>query len=230
METRPIGALKVSVVGLGCNNFGVRLDAAQTRSVVEAALGEGINFFDTADIYGQEKSEVYLGEALAPHRKNVIVATKFGMPLDEQRKGAHPAYVKRALEASLQRLGTDYVDLYQIHRPDPGVPIADTLGALDELVRAGKVREIGCSNFSVAELREAASVVKAGGAKFASVQNEYSLLVRDPEPELLPYAEAEQVGFLPYFPLASGLLSGKYKPGVAAPPGARLSDPTSPRA
>jgi aryl-alcohol dehydrogenase-like predicted oxidoreductase len=230
MQTRSIGSLQVSVVGLGCNNFGVRLDAARTRAVVEAALHEGINFFDTADVYGEQKSEVFLGEALAPHRKDVLIATKFGLPLDEQRKGAHPAYVKRALEASLQRLGTDYIDLYQIHRPDPTVPIADTLGALDELVRAGKVREIGCSNFSAAQLQEAASAVKAGGARFVSVQNEYNLLVREPELEVLPYAAQQQIGFLPYFPLASGLLSGKYKPGQAAPPGARLSDPKSPRA
>jgi aryl-alcohol dehydrogenase-like predicted oxidoreductase len=230
METRPLGSLQVSLIGLGCNNFGSRLDAARTRSVVDAALRAGINFFDTADAYGQEKSEVYLGEALAAHRKDVIIATKFGLPLDEERKGAHPAYVKRALEASLQRLGTDYVDLYQLHRPDPSVPIADTFGALNELVREGKVREIGCSNFSLAQLREAASAEKAGGAKFVSLQNEYSLLVREPESDVLPYAEAEKLGFLPYFPLASGVLSGKYKPGTAAPEGARLSDSTSPRA
>jgi aryl-alcohol dehydrogenase-like predicted oxidoreductase len=230
METRPIGSLQASVIGLGCNNFGVRLDAAKTRAVVEAALREGINFFDTADVYGQEKSEVFLGEALAPHRKDVLIATKFGSQLDEQRKGAHPAYVKRALEASLQRLGTDYVDLYQIHRPDPTVPIADTLGALDELVRAGKTREIGCSNFSLAQLREAVSVVSVCGARFVSLQNEYNLLVREPELELLPYVATQQIGFLPFFPLASGLLTGKYRAGEASPEGARLSDPTSPRA
>src|SRR5690242_12534602 len=148
METRRIGSLSVSVVGLGCNNFGGRVDAAATRAVVDAALDAGITFFDTADIYGGTRSELYLGRALAGRRERVVLATKFGHEIDRERRGAHPAYIRQAIEDSLRRLATDHIDLYQLHRPDPEVPIADTLGALDELVRAGKVVEIGCSNFS----------------------------------------------------------------------------------
>jgi aryl-alcohol dehydrogenase-like predicted oxidoreductase len=155
MEKRRIGSLDVTAVGLGCNNFGGRLDADATAVVVRAALDAGINFFDTADIFGGTKSEEFLGKALGPRRAEVVIATKFGMKVDEQRKGARPEYVRQAAEDSLRRLGTDHIDLYQLHQPDPSVPIADTLGALNELVQAGKVREIGCSNFSVAQLREA---------------------------------------------------------------------------
>lgn len=223
MEHRRIGSLSVSVVGLGCNNFGQRLDAQRTQRVVSAALDAGINFFDTADIYGGTHSEEFLGQALGARRQSVVVATKFGLPLDDARKGAHPAYVKRAVEDSLRRLGTDYIDLYQLHRPDPEVPIADTLGALDDLVRAGKVREIGSSNFSVEQIDEAQRAAGADRARFVSVQNEYSLLVRDPERGVLAAAAERGIAFLPYFPLASGLLTGKYRPGQAAPEGARLS-------
>src|SRR5919112_6779820 len=180
MDTRRIGSLEVSVVGLGCNNFGRRLDYDATSAVVDAALEAGITFFDTADTYGGTRSEAYLGRALGGRRGDVVLATKFGMKVDEQRRGARPEYVRRAVEDSLRRLGTDYIDLYQLHQPDPTVPIADTLGALDELVRAGMVREIGCSNFSVDQLREAESAVKGDAARFVSVQNRYSLLHREP--------------------------------------------------
>jgi aryl-alcohol dehydrogenase-like predicted oxidoreductase len=223
MDSRRIGALEVSVVGLGCNNFGRRLDAAATAAVVHAALHAGINFFDSADIYGGTLSEEYLGRALRGRRDRVVLATKFGMAVDEQRQGARPDYVRRALDDSLRRLDTDYIDLYQLHRPDPAVPIADTLGALDEAVRAGKVREIGCSNFSAEQLREAAAATSDGAARFVSVQNEYSLVKREPEAEVLPECERQGLAFLPYYPLASGLLTGKYRRGQAAPKGARIA-------
>jgi len=145
MELRAIGSLRVSLVGLGCNNFGMRIDEAATKRVVDAALDVGINFFDTADIYGSTKSEEYLGRALATRRHQAVVATKFGMAVDEQRKGARPEYVRRACDDSLKRLGTDYIDLYQLHQPDPSVPIADTLGVLNDLVKAGYVRHVGLS-------------------------------------------------------------------------------------
>ena len=164
MELRPIGLLRVSVVGLGCNNFGMRIDAAATDRVVAAALDAGINFFDTADIYGATRSEEFLGRALARRRGQAIVATKFGMVVDDQRHGARPEYVQRAVEDSLKRLGTDHIDLYQLHQPDPEVPIADTLGALDDLVKAGKVKEIGCSNFSAEQLDEASRATAPGAA------------------------------------------------------------------
>ena len=229
MEKRKIGGLEVSLVGLGCNNFGQRLDQARTSEVVHAALEVGVDFFDTADIYGGTASETFLGKALGSRRSSVIVATKFGIPLDEQRKGgARPEYIGRAVEGSLKRLGTDYIDLYQLHRPDPDVPVADTLGALGELVRQGKVREIGCSNFSVAQLHEASRAVRPGAAGFVSVQNEYSLLERAPERGVLGASRELGAGFLPYFPLASGLLSGKYGAGQPAPEGTRLGAPESP--
>jgi aryl-alcohol dehydrogenase-like predicted oxidoreductase len=223
METRRIGSLEVSVVGLGCNNFGMRIGAEESARVVHAALDAGVTFFDTADIYGATESEVFLGRALAGRRDSVVVATKFGMRIDAKRQGAKPDYVRRAVEDSLQRLGTDRIDLYQLHQPDPTVPIADTLGALGELVRTGKVREIGCSNFSAAQLRESWSIVSPGAARFASVQNEFSLVNREPEREVLSECQRLGMTFLPYFPLASGLLTGKYRRGVAAPAGTRLS-------
>ncbi|MGH9784642.1 MAG: aldo/keto reductase, partial [Terriglobia bacterium] len=204
MEKRRIGSLSVSVVGLGCNNFGWRVDAAATAKIVQAALDAGINFFDTADIYGGAQSEEFLGRALRGRRNEVVVATKLGMAVDAKRRGAKPDYVRRAVEDSLRRLGTDRIDLYQLHQPDPTVPIADTLEALDGLVRAGKVREIGCSNFSAAQIREAEAAVHAGAARFVSVQNEYSLLHREPEREMLFECERRKIAFLPYFPLASG--------------------------
>src|SRR5450432_1257170 len=227
MEKRRIGTLSVSLVGLGCNNFGIRLDQQRTSEVVAAALDSGIDFFDTADIYGGTHSEEFLGHALVGKRARAIIATKFGLPLDEQRKGAKPEYVRRAVEDSLRRLGTDYIDLYQLHRPDPTVPIAETLGALDELVKQGKIREIGASNFSVAQIREAEAAVQSGASRFISIQNEYSLLERSVEADVLPECAAQGIAFLPYFPLASGLLTGKYRAGQAAPEGKRLTAPKS---
>lgn len=225
MEKRRIGSLEVTVVGLGCNNFGSRLNAEETARVVHATLDAGINFFDTADIYGKTQSEVYLGQALAGRRDEVVIATKFGMEVDPERKGARPEYLRQAAEDSLRRLNIDCIDLYQLHRPDPEVPIADTLGALNELVQAGKVREIGCSNFSVEQLREAEAAVGPGAAPFVSVQNEYSLFVRAPEQDgVLAECERKGLAFLPFFPLASGLLTGKYRLGAPVPPGTRLAE------
>jgi aryl-alcohol dehydrogenase-like predicted oxidoreductase len=219
MKTHKIGSLEVTEVGLGCNNFGWRMPEPESVRVIHAALDAGINFFDTADIYGATKSEEILGRALKG--KHAVIATKFGAEVDKDRKGAKPAYVRQACEDSLRRLGVERIDLYQLHLPDPSVPIADTLGALDELVRAGKVREIGCSNFSAAQLREARAVAK--GARFVSVQNQYSALHLGDEKDALPEAVSEGLAYLPFFPLESGLLSGKYQPGKTAPEGARLS-------
>jgi aryl-alcohol dehydrogenase-like predicted oxidoreductase len=231
MKTRTLGSLAVSVVGLGCNNFGARLDAGQTAAVVRAALDAGIDFFDTADIYGGTKSEEYLGRALHGVRDSVVIATKFGIPIDAQRQGgASPQYIARAVEDSLRRLGTDRIDLYQLHRPDPQVPIEDTLGALGELVAAGKVREIGSSNFSSKQIAAAETAVVPGAARFVSVQNEYSLLQRGPERSVLDACAQRGIGFLPYFPLASGALSGKYRQGQAPPVGTRLAAADSPLA
>lgn len=225
MHTRTVGSLDVSVVGLGCNNFGWRLDAEGSSRVVGAAIDNGINFFDTADIYGSTRSEEFLGRALGARRKDVIIATKFGMKSSGLAGGAHPEYVRASVEDSLRRLGTDYIDLYQLHQPDPSVPVADTLGALEELRRSGKVREIGCSNFSVEQIREADDLAhKRGAARFISVQNEYSLLHRDPEAGVLDECERRAIAFLPYFPLASGLLTGKYRPGRPTPKGTRLTE------
>jgi len=225
MEKRQIGSLQVSIVGLGCNNFGRRLDAKATADVVYAALDAGINFFDTADVYGETKSEQYIGQALGARRSEVILATKFGGKIDDQRHGASPAYVRQAAEDSLRRLNTDYIDLYQLHVPVPEVPIEDTLGALNELVQAGKVREIGCSNFSLEQLREAEAGVSPGAAQFKSLQNHYSLFHRDPEKDVLPECEQKDIGFLPYFPLVNGLLTGKYRLGQPFPEGTRLQSP-----
>ncbi len=223
METRSIGSLTVSVVGLGCNNFGSRLDQDATTEVVRAALDAGITLFDTADIYGATKSESYLGVALGARRDEVVVATKFGMPVAEGKAGAAPAYVRAACEDSLRRLGTDRIDLYQLHAPDDTVPIADTLGMLDELHREGKVREIGCSNFSAAQLAEAADAA-GDAAAFRSVQNQYSLLYRAPEHDgVLEACDRLSLGFLPYYPLANGLLTGKVRAGEAPPEGTRLA-------
>ncbi|WP_447598343.1 aldo/keto reductase [Nitrospira sp. Nam80] len=222
METRRIGSLTVSVVGLGCNNFGGRLDERRTEAVVKAALDAGITFFDTADIYGETKSEEFLGRALGRRRSDIVLATKFGMQVDAQRTGAKPDYVRQAAEDSLRRLGTDCIDLYQLHQPDPKTPIEETLGALDELVRAGKVREIGCSNFSTDELQAAEKAVRPGAARFISVQNEYNLLHREPERGVLEECRRAGLAFIPYFPLASGLLTGKYRHGRQPPQGSRL--------
>ncbi len=225
METRTIGSLHVPVVGLGCNNFGRRLNAEQTAEVVAAALATEVMFFDTADIYGQGLSEEYLGRALGQRRRDVLIATKFGNRMEGTGQGAHPNYIHKAVDASLRRLGTDYIDLYQLHTPDPSVPIAETLGALDELVRAGKVREIGSSNFSAEQIDAAEQARPAEAARFVSVQNEYSMLKRAPEDGVLAACERLGLAFLPYFPLASGLLTGKYRRGQPVPEGTRLGGP-----
>jgi aryl-alcohol dehydrogenase-like predicted oxidoreductase len=223
MKTRALGSLQVSEVGVGCNNFGTRLDQEHASDVVNAAIESGINFFDTADIYGATKSEVFLGRALQGRRESVIIASKFGMPVDDTHFGASPDYVRFACEASLRRLNTDYIDLYQLHYPDDTVDIADTLGALQELVAEGKVREIGCSNFNAEQLR--ASKVAAGdGPSFVSVQNQFSLLDRSPERDgVLETCNELGLSFLPFYPLANGLLTGKVRPGEPIPEGTRLS-------
>ena len=221
MEKRKIGSLEVSVVGLGCNNFGWRIDAAETARVVDAALEAGIDFLDTADMYGTGQSEEFLGQALKGRWDRVVIATKFGGKVDELRQGAKPDYVRRAVDDSLKRLGTDRIDLYQLHRPDASTPIAETLEALDGLVKAGKVRELGCSNFSVEQIREADEAVRGGAARFLSVQNEYSLMHRAPEKDVLPECVRRRLAFLPYFPLANGLLTGKYRRGQPLPQGSR---------
>ena len=225
MTTRSIGELEVSVAGLGCNNFGGRIDAAASQAVVDAALDAGVTHFDTADLYGGGKSEEFLGQALGSRRAEAVIATKFGMlPPPDQLSGGHPDWVARAVEDSLRRLGTDYIDLYWLHQPDPATPVGDTLAALDRLVDAGKVRELGCSNFSAAQLDEAATAAAERGVRpFVTVQNEYSLLHREPEAEVLPACRRLELSLVPYFPLASGLLTGKYAPGEPPPPGTRLA-------
>ncbi|MEN3610414.1 aldo/keto reductase [Plantactinospora sp. ZYX-F-223] len=235
MTYRRLGdsGLVVSVVGIGCNNFGRKLDAAGTRSVVDAALDAGINFFDTADIYGQPHggSEEQLGAALRGRRDDVVLATKFGMSMSGMNGPDHGArgarrYVARAVEASLRRLGTDYIDLYQMHEPDPGTPIEETLTALDDLVRAGKVRYLGNSNFAGWQIADAAWTARTRGrTPFISAQNEYSLLNRAVETEVVPAAQHFGLGLLPFFPLADGLLTGKYKRGAQPPPESRLAGP-----
>jgi aryl-alcohol dehydrogenase-like predicted oxidoreductase len=225
MEKRRLGSLDVTVVGVGCNNFGGRIDEARTGEVVDAAIDAGINFFDTADMYANGRSEELLGRYIGDRRSSVVIATKFGQDMPGQGGGATPEYVHLACDASLKRLRTEYIDLYQLHLPDPDVPIAETLGALDELVHAGKVRHIGCSNFSVEQLREAntASARRPGSARFVSVQNEYSLLDREPEHGVLGECERLGIAFLPFFPLKSGLLTGKYRKGQPIPEDTRVA-------
>jgi aryl-alcohol dehydrogenase-like predicted oxidoreductase len=226
METRSIGKLDASVVGLGCNNFGGRIDASATERVVGAALDAGITLFDTADIYGGTLSEEYLGRALGSRRDEAVVATKFGVAIDDERKGgASAAYIARAVEDSLRRLGTDRIDLYQLHFPDAATPFEETLGALDALVRAGKVLEIGASNLSAEQIDETTRIsADRDLARFVSVQNEYSLLRRGPERfGVLDACARNGMGFIPYFPLASGVLTGKYRRNVAPPEGTRLA-------
>jgi len=215
----------VSVVGLGGNNFGGRIDFAATGRVVHKAIELGINLIDTADSYGNKGgSEAWLGRILGGKRKDVVLATKFGLPMDEAGELAGASRRLRAVEASLKRLNTDWIDLYQLHRPDRQTPIEETLRALDDLVQAGKVRWIGCSNLSAQEVVEAHTAAQRHGlAAFVSCQDEYSLLVRDVERELVPTAKALGMGLLPYFPLASGLLTGKYEGAAALPPGSRLA-------
>ncbi len=228
MDYRRLGTsgLKVSEIGLGCNNFGMRLDRAGTTAVVNACLDEGITFFDTADVYGASKSETMLGEALNGKRHEVVLATKFASPMGPgpDQRGGSRRYVMNAVEASLKRLKTDYIDLYQMHRPDPDTPIEETLGALDDLVTQGKVRYIGNSNFSGWQIADADWIARdAHMNRFVSAQNNYSLLERRIEHEVLPACERFGLGMLPFFPLASGLLTGKYRRGEAPPEGTRLA-------
>ncbi len=230
LPTRSLGddGPEVSIIGLGCNNFGRRVDLNGTRAVVDAALEAGITFFDTADIYGSPhgRSEEFLGEVLRGRRDQVVLATKFGMNMDDGRgpRGSRD-YILHAVEASLRRLQTDVIDYYWYHQPDGVTPIAETLETLNGLVQAGTVRWIGASNFSAAQIDEADAVARERGfARFTSIQNQYSLLVRDPEREVLPTCERLGLGFVPFFPLASGLLTGKYRRGEAAPAGTRLAD------
>ncbi|MEX0838426.1 MAG: aldo/keto reductase [Parvibaculum sp.] len=219
--------LRVSVVGLGCNNFGMKIDQPATDTVVHKALDLGITLFDTADIYGNKGgSERMLGHALGGRRKDIVLATKFGLAMDEGEymKGGARRYVVQAVEASLKRLNTDYIDLYQMHFPDPGTPIEETLSALDDLVRSGKVRYIGCSNFAGWQLVEAHYLAREGRlTPFISAQNHYNLLDRKIELELVPAAKKYGASILPYFPLASGMLTGKYRRGGNGPEGGRLT-------
>ena len=228
MRTREIGSsgIEVPVVGLGCNNFGGRIDERASRAVIDAALDAGVTFFDTADVYGNRGgSEEIIGRALEGRRDRVVLATKFGHDLGdgETARGARP-YVRKAIEASLKRLRTDRIELYQYHRPDGVTPVEETLGALDELVREGKVRAVGSSNFTASLVEEAHAAAAARElTPFVSEQSEYSWLAREAEDELLPACERLGIGFIPYFPLASGLLTGKYRRGEPAPEGTRLS-------
>lgn len=220
--------LKVSVVGLGCNNFGGRLDLDRTREVVDAALDAGITFFDTADVYGNKGgSEDLLGQVLAGRRDQVVLATKWAGDMGYGPVAGAPggrSYIRRAVEASLRRLRTDYIDLYQMHRPDPDTPIAETLAALDELVKEGKVRYIGHSNFKGWQLAEAAHVAgELGVTPFVSAQNHWSLLERSAEKDVVEAASHYGVGVLPYFPLANGLLTGKVRRGAPVPENSRLA-------
>ena len=229
MEHRALGNsnLRVSSVGLGCNNFGGRMNLDGARKVVHRALDLGVTLFDTADMYGNRGgSEEILGNIFGARRKDILLATKFGMPMDGdgKLKGASRNYVMTAVEASLKRLKTDWIDLYQLHQPDPKTPIEETLRALDDLVRQGKVRHIGCSNLSAAQVTEAQAISQDKGlAPFISCQDEYSLLVRDIERDLMPAIEKHGLGLLPYFPLSGGLLTGKYKRNAPMPAGARLT-------
>ncbi len=228
MEIRNLGrsGLRVSAIGLGCNNFGGRIGPAQTRAVVDAAIDHGITLFDTADAYGNRGgSETELGEALGARRQDIVLATKFALPMDdaETLKGASRRYIVHAVEASLKRLRTDWIDLLQQHRPDPLTPIEETLRALDDLIRAGKVRYVGCSNLPSWQVVDAAWTAKACGLSgFVSCQDEYSLLQRDIEQELIPAMQHLGLGLLPYFPLASGVLTGKYNRNLPKAEGARL--------
>jgi aryl-alcohol dehydrogenase-like predicted oxidoreductase len=230
MEYKTLGqsGLQVSVVGLGCMNFGMVNDAAESADVVHKAMDLGVNLFDTADVYGERgKSEQWLGKALVSRRPEVIIATKFAGPMSDERfdmQGGSRRYIMQAVEASLQRLGTDYIDLYQMHRVDDATPIEETLRALDDLVRQGKIRYFGCSNYAAWQVTEAEWTSRSCNLnRFISAQNRYSLLTRDIEKELVPACERYGLGILPYFPLESGLLTGKYQKGEAAPEGTRLA-------
>jgi aryl-alcohol dehydrogenase-like predicted oxidoreductase len=226
MQVNELGAdgPPVSRLGLGCNNFGRRIDYDRSRAVVDAALEVGVTFFDTADVYGDGESERFLGRALGGRRDRAIVATKFGMSMgDDDVPRGSAQYVRRAIDASLARLGFDYVDLLYYHRPDGVTPIAETIGTLAELVQEGKTRYIGCSNLDATQLEQAQLAGIARGARVVALQNEYSLLERDAENDVLPRCRELGVGFVPYFPLASGLLTGKYRRGEPPPEGTRLA-------
>jgi aryl-alcohol dehydrogenase-like predicted oxidoreductase len=228
MDLRNLGksGLRVSIVGLGCNNFGWTIDLEGARKVVNKAVDLGVTLFDTADIYGNRGgSEEILGKVLGDRRKDVLLATKFGMAMeDAEKKGASRSYILSSVEGSLRRLQTDWIDLYQVHQPDPLTPIEETLRALDDLVTQGKVRYIGCSNFAAWQTVEAEWTSRSLDMnKFVSCQNEYSLLVRDVERELLPAMQVYGLGMLPFFPLASGLLTGKYRRDADIPEGSRLA-------
>ena len=223
-QTRKIGSLEVSLAGLGCNNFGMRIDEDASHAVVAAALEAGVNHFDTADVYGGSKSEEFLGRALGQRRDDAVITTKFGGTAPEGVKRGSAEWVAKACDASLERLGTDRIDLYLLHTPDPETPISETLEALGKLVAAGKVREIGCSNFTSAMLDEADATAKELGVpSFVNVQNEYSLVNRKVEAEVLPACDRLGISLVPYFPLASGVLTGKYKQGEPPPEGTRLA-------
>jgi aryl-alcohol dehydrogenase-like predicted oxidoreductase len=228
MQYRRLGnsGLQVSLAGLGTNNFGMRLDYEQSKSVVDAALDAGINFFDTADIYGGGRSEEYLGRALGSRREDVLIATKFAMPVGEGpfTRGGSRHYIEKAVARSLKRLGTDYIDVYQMHQPDPDTPIAETLEALTDLVHRGVVRYIGHSNFTGWQIADADWTARSRGLeRFVSAQNEWSLLERKIEPEIMPACRQFGLGQLPFFPLASGFLTGKYRRGEDLPEGTRLA-------
>ncbi len=228
MKYRRLGAsgLEVSETGIGTNNFGGRLDGGQSAAVVHAALDNGINLFDTANMYSHGVSEEYLGKALVSRRSEAVVATKFGMMWEEgpHGKGGSRKHMMDSLDGSLKRLGTDYIDLFQIHRQDPDTPIDETLRAFDDAIRAGKVRYIGCSNYDAWRIADAMWTSEHYGlARFVSAQPEYSMVVRDIESEVLPACENYGLGILPYFPLAHGLLTGKYKRGQDVPEGTRLA-------
>ncbi|MBM3567745.1 MAG: aldo/keto reductase [Alphaproteobacteria bacterium] len=230
MEIRNLGqsGLKVSLVGLGCNNFGARLDVAGSRAVIDKAIELGITLFDTADIYGNKGgSEDHLGQILGARRKQIVLATKFGMPMDEAAglTGAARRYVMSAVEASLRRLKTDWIDLYQLHQPDPRTPIEETLRALDDLVRQGKLRYVGCSNLKSWQVIESLwAADRRGYERFVSCQDEYSLVMRGIEADLAPAMRAHGLGLLPFFPLACGLLTGKYRRGQPLPEGGRITN------
>jgi aryl-alcohol dehydrogenase-like predicted oxidoreductase len=229
MEIRNLGqsGLRVSAIGLGCNNFGGRIDEAATKAVIHKALDLGITLFDTADVYGEHGgSEEAMGRVLGDDRKRIVLATKFAAPMDDsgEKQGGSRRYIMTAVEDSLRRLKTDWIDLYQMHRPDPRTPIEETLRALDDLIRQGKVRYIGCSNFPAWEMTEAAWTARTAGLNgFVSCQDEFSLVHRAPEAELLPAARKLGLGLLPYFPLASGLLTGKYRRNTPLPAGTRFA-------
>ncbi len=230
MDIRNLGrsGLRVSTIGLGCNNFGGRIDEAATKLVIHKALDLGITLFDTADVYGERGgSEALMGRILGDNRKRIVLATKFAAPMDDsgEMMGGSRRYIMRAVEDSLRRLQTDYIDLYQMHRTDERTPIEESLRALDDLIRQGKVRYIGCSNFPAWMMTDAAWTARTAGLNgFVSCQDEYSLIHRGPEAELMPAARKLGFGLLPYFPLASGLLTGKYRRNVTLPEGTRLAN------